>query len=72
MGGEINQQLPVNILRRGPITYYSINYQQHKNLYDFFDEKIVEVFFNSVRNFFVTDGRDEFKMQGYAEIKNYQ
>ena len=52
MGGEINQQLPVNILRRGPITYYSINYQQHKNFYGFFDEKIVKVFFNSVRNFF--------------------
>ena len=71
-GGEINQQLPVNILRRGLLTYYSINYQQHKNFYDFFDEKIVETFFNSVRNVSVTDGGDEFKIQGYAEIKNYQ
>ena len=71
-GWEINQQLLVNIIRGGPITYYSINYQQHKNLYDFFDEAIVETFFNSVRNVFVTYGRDEFKMQGYAKIKNYQ
>ena len=61
-GARINQQQPVNI----------INYPQYKNFYGFFDEKIVETFFNSVRNVFVTDGRDEFKMQGYAEIKNYQ
>ena len=53
------------------MTFYSMNCQQHKNFYDFFDEKIVETFFNSVRNVFVTDGRDEFKMQGYAEIKNH-
>ena len=71
MGGEINQQLPINILRRGPITYYSINYQQHKHFYDFFDKKILETFFNSVKDVFVNDERDEFKMQGYAEIKNY-
>ena len=25
-GGAINQQLPVNVLKRGPITYYSINF----------------------------------------------
>ena len=54
------------------MTFYSMNYQQHKNFYDFFDEKIVGKFFNSARNVFVTDGCDEFKMQGYAEIKNYQ
>ena len=38
----------------------------------FFDKKILETFFNSVKNVFVNDERDEFKMQGYAEIKNYQ
>ena len=25
-GGAINQQLPVNVLKSGPITYYSINF----------------------------------------------
>ena len=34
-GGSRNQQLPLNILRMGPIIYYSINFQQHKNCYDF-------------------------------------
>ena len=71
-GGEINQQQPVNILRRGPITYYSINDQQHNYFYDSFEEKIVETFVNYVINVFVNDGHDEFKMQGSVEIKNYQ
>ena len=32
-GGAINQQLPVNILKRGLITYYPINFHQHKNFF---------------------------------------
>ena len=39
--GSRNQQLPLNILRRGPITYYSINFWQHQDFYDFYDKKIV-------------------------------
>ena len=39
VGGAINQQLPLNILKRGVITYYSINHFQHKNYYDFFDAR---------------------------------
>ena len=31
-GSRTDQQLPVNILRRGPVKHFSINYQQHKNL----------------------------------------
>ena len=70
-GGAINQQLPINVLKRGPITYYSINFYQHENSDDFYDEKIVDRFFNSVRNLFVSGGK-ELKMQGYFELKNYQ
>ena len=70
-GGAINQQLPVNVLKRGPITYYSISFYQHKNFYDFYDERIVDAFFNSVKSLFVSDGK-EYKMQGYFELKNYQ
>ena len=33
------QQLPLNILKRGVISYNSINYYQHKNMYDFFDRE---------------------------------
>ena len=40
--------LPITILRRGPITYYSINFEQHKNFYDFFSTEIADTFLNSV------------------------
>ena len=70
-GGAINQQLPVNVLKRRPITYYSINFYQHDNFYDFYDEKIVDRFFNSVKELFVSNSK-ELKMQGYFELKNYQ
>ena len=71
MGGNRgNGQLPVNILRRGPITYYTISYDQHKNFYDFFGERIVDDFLSSVYNRFNPD--KEYKMQGYAEIINQQ
>ena len=66
----MNQQLPVNILRRGPVIYYSINFQQHKDFYDFYDEKTVDSFFNSLKEHFVPNEKVEFKMQGYFEIKN--
>ena len=68
----MNQQLPVNILRRGPIIYYSINFQQHKNFYHFYDEKIVDSYFDLVKECFALNETVEFKMQEYVEIKNYQ
>ena len=70
-GGALNQQLPVNVLKRGPITYYSINFYQHENFYDFYDEKIAHGFLNSARGLFFSRGK-ELKMQGYFELKNYQ
>ena len=50
-------------MKRGPKTYYSINFNQHKNFYDFYDEKIILLF---------VSGGKELKMQGYFELKNYQ
>ena len=38
-------QLALNVLKRGPITYYLITYEQHRNFYGFFSEQIVEEFF---------------------------
>ena len=32
IGGAINQLLLLNVLKRGPITYSSINFYQHENL----------------------------------------
>ena len=52
--------------------YYSVNFQQHKNFHDFFDEKIVDRFLNSVQDSFISVRGKEFEMQGYFELKNYQ
>ena len=71
-GGAMNQQLLVNIFRRGLITYYSVNFQQHERFYDLYKEKIADLFFNSVKELFVSNRNTEFKMQWYAELKNYQ
>ena len=47
-GANTTARPPLNILRRGPITYFSITFDQHKNFYDFFNSDIVKEFLNSV------------------------
>ena len=71
VGVSTNQQLLLNISKRGVITYYSINYFQHKNFYDFSDaEKIVDNFFRTFERSFVSNKK--VKMYGYIELINYQ
>ena len=51
IGGNRAQRtsaLWINILNRGPITHYPINFTQHKNFYDFFSSGIVDAFLDSV------------------------
>ena len=69
-GSTTNQQLTINVLKRGPITYFSINFNQHRKFYNFFGECIVNDFIDSVYVRFVPAG--EIKIQGYAEIINQQ
>ena len=53
------------------ITYFSINYFQHRNSYDFFDaEKSVDSFLNAFERSFVSNKKVKF--QGYTELINYQ
>ena len=72
MGGRRPElsTLPLNVLKRGPITYYSINFEQHKNFYDFFNSSMVDVFLDSIYEIFRPN--TEKKFQGYAEIVNQQ
>ena len=42
---RMNQQLHVSVVARGPVTYFSVNYNDHKNFYDFFQEDVVDGFF---------------------------
>ena len=60
--------LPISVLRRGPITYYSNNFSQHKNFYDFFSTGVVESCLNSVYQVYRLD--KETKIKGYVEIVN--
>ena len=51
IGGNCAQRtstLLINVLNRGPITHFSINFSQHKNFYDFFSSGIVDAFLESV------------------------
>ena len=72
-GGNRTQRtstIPINVLNRGPVTHYSINFTQHKNYYDFFSCKIVDPFLESVYEIYRPS--KENKIQGYAEIINQQ
>ena len=62
--------LPLNILRRLPLTYYSINFEQHKIFYDFFSTGVVDVFLQNVYQVF--QHKKENKIQTYVEIINQQ
>ena len=71
IGGNRAQRtstLSINILNRGPITQYSINFTQHKNFYDFSSSGIVDAFLDSVYEIYRPS--KENKIQGYAEIIN--
>ena len=63
--------LPLNILRRPPLTYYSINFEQHRNFYDFFSMNIVDIFLNNVYQVYQCSNKEN-KIQAYAEIINQQ
>ena len=43
-GGSKRSTLPINILKRGSITYFSINFTQLKNFCDFFKSDVVDDF----------------------------
>lgn len=61
----------LNLLKRGPTTYYSINFDQHSNFYNFFDaQKTVVDFLKSVKNKFVDT--DNAEVHGSVSLVNYQ
>ena len=66
--GPRTSALLLNVLKRCPITYYSISFNQHKKFYDFFSTGVVDVFLDSVYETYRPI--KENKIQGYAEIVN--
>ena len=63
--------LPINVSKRGKITYYSINFDQHKNFYDFFTSDIIDHFLESFYEIYQSTNKEN-KFQGYSEIVNQQ
>ena len=68
-GGSKSTALPINILKRESIKYFSINFTQHKNFYDFFTSDIVDDFLQSVYEVYLPQ---EKKIQAFFEIINQQ
>lgn len=66
-----SSDLPLNILKRGAITYYSVNYDQHKGFYDFHSSDMVDVFLDMVHQAFSSQNH-MYKFQGYFETINQQ
>ena len=73
-GGEIPlEDRPIIIKNDGTITKFVIEYNKHKNSYDFeHPVKLVEDFFRVVDSKFVTDGKKEFIIKSRFAIQNYQ
>ena len=72
-GGFANMQInfPINVLNRGSIAYFSINYSLHSNVYNFFDaENTVDDFLEAVKQKFIPT--DNVEGQGSIYQVNYQ
>ena len=68
-GGSKSTALPINILKRESIKYFSINFTQHKNFYDFFTSDLVDDFLQSVYEVYLPQ---ENKIQAFFETINQQ
>ena len=62
---RMNQQLSVNILRRGSIMYYTINFQQRKKFYDFYQKSVVDDFLNFVYKRFASGANIKFRAMSW-------
>ena len=71
-GSRNNVNAPLNILKRGIITYYSVNFDQHKSLYNFYSSDMAEDFLNIIYRTFKPLKNIKYKFQAYFELVNQQ
>ena len=71
-GGARNDAAVSIVLKRGLITYYSVNFRQHNTHYDFHSSDIVDVFLDAVHRTFRPQNNLSYKFQVYFEIVNQQ
>lgn len=69
-GARNDRGAPLNILKRGQITYYSVNFRQHNAHYDFHSSDMVDVFLDAVHRTFTPQRNLTYKFQAYFEIVN--
>ena len=62
----------LNILRRGEIIDFSINFEQHQNHYNVFTSDIVPVFLDVAYRNFVPKIDVKYKFQGFFELLNWK
>ena len=69
-GGVRNRlnDLPLNVLRREQIVYYSVNFDQDRNYYDFFSTDMIDIFLDTVYDVFKPERNLLYKFQGNFEI----
>ena len=62
----------LNILYRGKITYFSINYHQYKDYYNFFNSDVVCKFLDAVYRSFKPKTGTKYKFHAFFELVNQQ
>ena len=72
VGGAIVDSRHLNILHRGKIIYFSINYDQHKGFSDFFSSDMVSDFLDNVYKAFKPLPNMKYKFHAFFELVNQQ
>lgn len=72
VGGAIVDSRHLNILHRGKIIYFSINYDQHKGFYELFSSDMVFDFLDNVYKAFKLLPNTKYKFHAFFELVNQQ
>lgn len=73
IGGARNDTAaPLNVLKRGSITYYSINFDQHRDHCNFFSGDLAGEFLDAVHRTFTPTGNQTYKFQVFFQLVNQQ
>ena len=65
---KTNNRARINVWGSSHTKYFSINFNQHKNLFYFFNENIVSEFLKTVHEVFQPNGIKRYKLYGHVEI----
>ena len=67
-GARTDVNLTLNVLKRDVITYYSANFNQHKNFYNFYSSDMLDEFLDAAYRTFRPLKNINHKFQAYFEI----